>query len=233
MAKKYDKEPLLVAFGSPEQPLSGVWRLWIQKDDIYFGPVKMLSQVKVSLHKSGDWRISLLRPPDYSRKNSSRIIIKWNRPPSDYRKLTTCLCVCVPPIFPKDPFTPVKINDDRVKWIQPSLHRVMMLIILIADASLSVGPVLFPKNRLLGMRRKENGENVCLLAHEQDFTKPHIDLIEGYMARYKIRVSGPPEKFELDAYGYIASPENRTDQYNPPMLTQINFGWDNVIFPDK
>jgi hypothetical protein len=49
--KNYDAEPILAAFGSPEHPRSSVWRLWVQKDEVYFGARTFLGGFKVSLHE--------------------------------------------------------------------------------------------------------------------------------------------------------------------------------------
>ena len=48
--KSFDKHPLIAAIGSPEDARSSVWRVWVRKDDVYFGAQESLSGFKVSLH---------------------------------------------------------------------------------------------------------------------------------------------------------------------------------------
>jgi hypothetical protein len=65
--KSYDKHPLLVAVGSSDDVRSSIWRLWVRKNDVYFGTTDSLPAFKVSLHQSDQseiWRIALVRSLD-------------------------------------------------------------------------------------------------------------------------------------------------------------------------
>jgi hypothetical protein len=59
--KAFDKKPLIVAAGSPDDVRSSIWRLWIQGDDIYFGTRDTLPAFKISLHQSGIWRAAFVK----------------------------------------------------------------------------------------------------------------------------------------------------------------------------
>jgi hypothetical protein len=44
------------AVGKPEGPRSTVWRLWTHKNEVYISAWSLASDVKISLHSSGDAR---------------------------------------------------------------------------------------------------------------------------------------------------------------------------------
>ena len=170
MPDLYDKRPLLVAVGTPNEPRSLVWRLWVQNDDVYF--LAQLSHIKVSLHKSGDWRIAHNRPPGTSKTNRSRLIQKWERPLTPASGLVNCVAVYVPPILPQFPFPTKPIHIDGITWVPPSYHLAIMLFVTIAAKGRDIDSSMFTPNRLVGRRRKANGETVLLVAHEREFADP-------------------------------------------------------------
>ena len=226
MAKHFDKDPLLVAVGSPDNPRSSVWRLWVQDDEVYFGPLSMVSSLKVSLHNSGDWRIAWVKPPQKLGKNSSRIIKKWTRPDTS-SGLTHCVAVYVPPVLVPKPFAQKSISDRRIIWMPPSLHKATILFVGIAGRGTDLDPARFALDRLVGKRKKGNGETVFIVAHERDYSETLKEYITKHISETKIHYKDKPT--DAFASAYIFERPSVTDNKSPPVIYEIPLGWDNVF----
>jgi len=89
------------AVGKPEGPRSTVWRLWTHKNEVYISAWSLASDVKISLHSSGDWREALTT--EHAAKGSpfvapgqDRTIDKWQRPAEFVAGATKAFMIVVP-----------------------------------------------------------------------------------------------------------------------------------------
>jgi hypothetical protein len=168
-AAKYDRQPLRVVFGSPDDPRSSIWRLWVQSDEVYFGTTDTLPHFKISLHKTGEWHAALVKSLN-SSSPKGRFLKQWKRPPSKMG-MTFAVAVIPSTTKPPEPFTPRKIVDTRLKWLtQAGPNRVAILFVIIADYEVDTDPIMLAQDILIGRLKKENGETVCLIAHERELT---------------------------------------------------------------
>jgi hypothetical protein len=69
------------AAGSAFALYSGVWRLIVNKNDIYLGASKgAMSSFKVSLHKSGVWVLAATKESRATFEKGNRRATRWLRP---------------------------------------------------------------------------------------------------------------------------------------------------------
>lgn len=71
--------------GSPSTERSSVWKIWVNKNDIYIQTRMMGSDSKVSLHESGQFQWSMTtewmaKQTNRDLKNVDRHIVRWKRP---------------------------------------------------------------------------------------------------------------------------------------------------------
>jgi hypothetical protein len=89
-----------VAVAGPGALRSSVWRIWgsSNSDDVYLAPRSAVSQLKVSLHQSGDWQQSLTGEAamKYVEKNQDRHLEQWKRPEPEEESLTRGYFILVP-----------------------------------------------------------------------------------------------------------------------------------------
>src|ERR1051326_8642756 len=94
MAKKNKLKELRFGVGSPEANYSSTWKVWTKKGETYLAPREIGSTMKVSLHRSGRWRIG------FSSKAHSgdddRALLKWNPPQETEVGWTHALSIVVP-----------------------------------------------------------------------------------------------------------------------------------------
>jgi hypothetical protein len=233
MASKARSSILRVAVGSPDDPRSCVWRLWVHGDEVYFGTRETLRGFKVSLHKSGIWRTAFVRALDAPDNDADRVALKWQRPDEYLPGSTSCVAVVVSPILPGRPFKSRGVGDRRIKWLtMPAPNRVLILLVVIIKPGLVVDPILFVHDKLLGHLKKTHGESVCLIAHERDLTEPIVAKIHEIMRGAKINFTITGELSEDTVHSSRALMVTSDDQIgssNPPTIYDVSLGWGNVV----
>lgn len=154
-------QSITVAVGSPDDVRSLLWRLWVQGDEVYFGPRLVLPYLKASLHKTGNWHIKLGKTK----------VERWHRP-KDRLGVVDGLMVLVDPFAPKTPFRNKAIVDPDIKWIALPPHgKLVTLVVAIALKGASLDPSIFPVgDRILAKLKKQNGEHALLIAHDMELT---------------------------------------------------------------
>jgi hypothetical protein len=231
MPSKTRSGVLRVAVGTQDEARSSVWRLWAHGDDVYFGTRDTLPAFKVSLHQSGIWRIAFVRALDAKEKDADRVALKWQRPSEHAPGSTSAVVVVVSSILPKRPFKSLKITDTQIKWLAlPPPHRVLTLSVLLIKPGITVDPILYRTNKLLGGLKKANGETVCLLPHERELTEPIVAKIHEIMRGVKINIPGKAsEDSILSSRALMVVAEQNIGASNPPAIYDVPLGWDNVV----
>jgi hypothetical protein len=223
---------LKVAIGSPDDPRSSVWRLSVHGDEVYFGTRDGMGYFKVSLHKTGDWRIAFKRPLDPKGKNTDRVILKWQRPDEYQPRSTACFTVIVSPILPRRPFKSRQVTNPQVKWLpMPAPNRVLILLVAIIRAGIVVDPILFVDDKLIGHLKKANGESVCVIAHERLLTEPMVSKIHEIMRGVKINATSKisEDSFTSGSRALMFVSDDHIGPSNPPSVYDVPLGWDNVV----
>src|SRR3989344_1097765 len=133
-----DKNIIRFAVGTQDDPKSWVWRLWVQGDEVYIGAKNSLQAFKVSLHKSGIWRIAFVKELKRSDDTADRVIVKWQKPGEFVPGWTASIAVAVSSIEPARPFKKVRVEDTRIVWFsQPTKGKRLLFKILISSQGMS------------------------------------------------------------------------------------------------
>jgi len=225
--KSFDKHPLIAAVGSPEDARSSVWRVWVWKDDVYFGVEGSLSAFKVSLHQSGLWRAAFVRS---LADGADRAALKWKRPQPNQSGLIHAVVVAVSPIRPAKPFKPRSVPDQRVHWIAPAAPgSLVALVVIIANPGLDPDPNTFGAG-VIGRLKKANGETVWFVRQDHPLTSEIADKIKDSMPKLTVHVS--KEAIEQESVqhvrGMLLNNADVIGPNNPPTFFDIEFGWENV-----
>jgi len=105
---------------------SSTWRVWVPysksspKNDVYIASRSLGKYLKVSLHKTGDWRLAflnketLLSDPSLGKPRTSRIIQRWIKPKS----IGAGVILAYRIVIPTSELRNFGKKDKKVTWIQ-------------------------------------------------------------------------------------------------------------------
>jgi len=225
---------ITVAVGSPDNLRSAIWRLWVQGDEIYFGAAPMLRSLKVSLHKSGDWRIAWIEPSPHER-NKDRNIRRWRRPADTGSGIIGGVAVVIDPLLPKEPFTNKAILNPDIKWLPPALYgRALVLHVLIATKKADLDSGRFkPTQRIIARLKKANGEFALLLVEDATFTAEMKQKIVGLRSDIRIHLgkAKSPNARVFDQTRMFSISDVVPNHV--PTIFDMSLGWENVVFDEK
>lgn len=100
---------------------SGTWKLWAKRADVYLVMRMMGRLIKLSLHKSGVWRLAWTGPSGVvSHKSGDRAEMKWKRPAEFAFGWTQGPTVMVANVGQSAPF-PIEPDEEPhpVYWVEP------------------------------------------------------------------------------------------------------------------
>jgi len=90
-------QTLRIAAGSPESLFSAVWRIVVDRGDVYLGSSKhTMGILKLSLHKSGVWTLAATKESGATFENGNRRAKQWNRPLEHVHGVTRGPSILVP-----------------------------------------------------------------------------------------------------------------------------------------
>jgi hypothetical protein len=213
---------VIVAVGSPDDLRSSIWRLWVQGDEVYFGPRSMLPHLKASLHRTGNWHIKLGKIK----------VERWRRPKDD-RGLVKGIMVLVDPFLPTEPFKDraiQSISDSDIKWVVlPPYGKLAVLIVALATKDADLDSGMFPVgDRILAKLEKKNGERVLLIAHDMTLSPELSQKIIEEKSKITINVKeGRTIKAQLGlGRAILTFPPGAPGEM--PAIYDLCLGWDNV-----
>lgn len=217
---------ITVAVGSPDNLRSSIWRLWVQGDEVYFGATQVMPALKVSLHKSGDWRIAWDKSFSPTK---NRIVCKWRRPPPNPDKMLPAINVIVDPYFPRHPFKNKAILDPEIKWLPLALFGKMLtlkIVFAMKGADLDSGQMP-PSITILARLPKSNGEEILLLA--QNFEPPAWvwTYIAKWRSEVKFHFKDPDRADPLDVTRALSISLPQHPQ-EAPVIYDLSLGFENV-----
>ena len=228
-----NKNTIRFAVGTPENPQSWIWRLWVQGDEVYLGTKNALHVFKVSLHKSGIWRIAFVKELKREDEATDRVIVRWKKPEEFAPGWTPSIAVLVSSIKPSRPFNKVKIEDERIVWFpEPADGRRALFKILISSPEMMESDfkkVLISGDRLAGTLTKKNGEKVWLALREDDLSAIEIEKIRDVMGKTKIHLKvGSSEDSLHDSRALLVVSEDVPTVTTQPTILDISLGKENL-----
>jgi hypothetical protein len=174
------------AVGKPEGPRSTVWRLWTHKNEVYISAWSLASDVKISLHSSGDWREALTT--EHAAKGSpfvapgqDRTIDKWQRPAEFVAGATKAFMIVVPSSEVTTPRHPEantafrqKLGGKAVVWVPaaPEGYATHFTVLFTRPEATAATLPGWPGRKSMGTRfiwRTElpNGQSMWVVSHER------------------------------------------------------------------
>ena len=234
MASK-EKNTLRFAVGTPDNILSWVWRMWTNGDDVYLGARNALQVFKVSLHKSGIWRIAFVDDLERADKESDRVIVKWQRPKESSSKWTPSIGVLVSPIEAKQPFNKKKIEDSRIKWIdKPSISNKRFIFkVVLSDPGVTEEDLrkIAPEAEFVGSVVTRSNETAWLILLEDSLTEIEAQKIKDVMEKTKIQLkAGGSSETIGDSRALLVVSEDTPTATTQPTIIDIALGKENLEF---
>jgi hypothetical protein len=111
------------AVGSTDGPRGSVWRIWVNRNDVYVAARVAASEMKVSLHASGKWRSAFTerhvqREDALISSDRDRAVDKWERP-AEFAPGWTRAFVIVVPASEVVPSAAIIPDPQEIIWIDP------------------------------------------------------------------------------------------------------------------
>jgi len=235
---KTERNTIRFAVGSPTTAGSWLWRLWVNKNDVYLGTRDKLQAFKVSLHASDVWRIAFVEGLARPDQKSDRVIVKWRRPSELAPGLTIAIGVLISSIEPVRPMNRPAIHDSRIKWLwPPSATKKLFCSVWLSKPSLSESrfrAAMAPADLLVGCIAKMNGEHVWLVVREDGLTSEETAKIKDVMYNTKIHLrAGASEEAVAGARALLVVSEDLPSATTPPTILDIPLGKENLEIPSE
>ena len=223
------RKTLRFAVGTSKEYRSAVWRLCVQGNDVYLAARTMVSLLKLSLHRSGKWRLAWTESSQIRARNSpDRVEERWNRPAEFRAGWTQGPALIVPNTTVQTPFGRAADNDRvPIVWVPtPNLGSKHHFTILFAsrDAPVDSWKTVFrPGDHLLGTLDQRNGDQVALCQREVPLIEKESSYISGFVSDMKINY---PDEIPTacEASVFTAGTDDAGHQY----ILEIPLGWENV-----
>ena len=220
------------AVGTPENPQSWIWRFWTQGDEVYFGARDALNAFKVSLHKSGIWRIAFVEQLSRSDAIADRVILRWNKPTEYPTGWFQSVGILVSSIVPECSFKKSVIQDRRIEWFSPpSNGNKLVFKVLFSNPNLlkdAWRAIALPTDRLVHSYIKTNGEGVWVLLREDGLTEIEILKIRDVMKKMKIHIKPGTKKDYMYSRALLVVSEDKPTATTQPTILDIALGEENL-----
>jgi hypothetical protein len=224
-------ESITFAVGSPDDLRSAVWTLWVQRDDVYLQSAR---SIKVSLHKSGDWRIAYTHILPHE-KNRDRKLFLWRRPTAIFNHIVPGVSILIDPYRAKEPLLNKAITNPEIKWLPTARYgKAVALHVLIAEKSADLDSSRFNTDqRIIGRLKKANGELVLLLEENVALTSAIKGVITDIKSKNivihlrKESATKPTRVYDTTRVLYFAFPDTAG---TVPTIYDLSLGWENVAF---
>lgn len=228
VAKK-TKNALRFAVGSPTEYRSAIWRMWAERDDVYLAARVMGGWIKLSMHRSGIWRLAWTAQSGIRAQGSSdRVGERWQRPPEFRAGWIQGPAVIVPNTGIERPFTHVT-DAERIPIVwsptpKPGHKLHFTLLFASADASPESWQTVFRAgDKVVGTLTLRNRSMVALSRREVPMVEKESSYIIGFVADMKINYAQDvPEACEASVF------TAGTDDAGHPYILDMPLGWENV-----
>jgi hypothetical protein len=180
------------AVGAPDGARGAIWRIWVNRSDVYVAARATASDMKVSLHASGQWRAAFteahqrrkeaLIPPD-----QDRAVDKWDRPTEFVPGWTRAFEIIVPASEVVESEEVIE-KPEEVVWIDtlPDGWATHFNIVLGAPGATGSDGRGFPTAEgredhtdVVTVLELENGERVWVLVSAHEYEQEWVEGIYG------------------------------------------------------
>jgi len=189
---------------------SAWWNLWVYdpekvrrpKSDIYLTNEMMKGLIKVSLHQSGEWQVSLTEEfADALGENgtpvgNSRHIARWHRPPAQHPGTLTAMRLVFPTAELATLGPPAEKKDKPTRWISaaPNNEAVAFLLVITNRATTEATLPDWPGRKgsgadLLTRMPLCSGDTLWVVYRTQPMTNEAENMIHDFLERAKANVA--------------------------------------------
>jgi hypothetical protein len=224
-----EKNTIRFAVGSIDEYRSAIWRLWVQGNDVYLAARVLTGFIKISLHKSGIWRLAWTDASGVKAQGSmDRVEERWQRPQEFRKGWTQGPAIIVPHSGIQSPFRHLPDTDKiRIVWSPvPKPGHQHYFTILFASPQApndSWQTVLRAGDVRLGMLNLRNGDKVILCRREVAMQAKQIAFVIPFVQDMRINYDTEiPEVYGASVYS------SGTDDEGHPYLLDMALGWENV-----
>ena len=230
---KKSRNVIRFGVGSAHNVQSHIWRLWVQKDEVYLGTRGMTKMFwKASLHKSGIWRIAMVSDLKRDNPASDRVIIKWQRP-EEVLGWTPSINIFVSSIRPQVEFAPYENTDPLIQWFplpREGKKLIFKIVFSCPDISIADGTSSLSRDAtVVSSMKKANGETVWLILMEQDLALSEIQKVKETMAGVKINIAPTTSTEPVNnSRALLMVSEDIPVASNQPWILDICLGKENV-----
>lgn len=233
MPSKAESNTLRFAVGTPQNPQSWIWRMWVQGDEVYLGARDTLTAFKVSLHKSNIWRIAFVAELEREDKDSNRVIIKWNRPEEFAPGWTTSIGILVSCVQAQRPFTQTTVDDNRVKWFPPPKEGKKLIFKVLfsqPNPEVELKRISAEHDQVAARMVKKSGEVVWLIVRQDDLATIELQKIQDVMTNTRIHLEPGSSEGTLtgSARALLVVSEDIPTASAQPTILDIPLGLENV-----
>lgn len=184
MSKK-NKSIFRFGVAASDGRVSGSYKLWTEKNEVYLLERVTGNSFKVSLHKSGNWQISFTSEffADKNKPNQKRHIKRWTAPVNNIGNgVTLAFRIRIP----ESELMDLALNNTKkITWIKSPEKEHFIEIDLIFTKKNATFPEDWPlKNFLNASLLKEmillNGDSLWIIYFYQPMSKKQIILLDHY-----------------------------------------------------
>jgi hypothetical protein len=171
--------------GSPEVPASAIWRVVVQRNEVYLGMGRFpMGLVKMSLHSSGVWTLAFTKQSGNTGEDGNRRAMQWRRPDQDAFGVVRGPSVVVPYTHLTTSAETEPAGDKPVYWrAPPSPGNMVEFRVCFAPANAS--PSWEPVHTQFSAIPLPNGDTVRLLVSERTLHVPEMLKIERVLRENK------------------------------------------------
>lgn len=185
-----NQQKIRFASGGPDALFSGIWRIVVNKDDVYIGGSKSAMGIyKVSLHKSGVWVLAGTEQSG-ATFNGNRRGKQWKRPLEHSLGITRGPSILIPRTsLGSRPFPPDEVAKDVVWFKEPGPGQVvdfsMYFVEKDARTEWDTGQMALTEFNLA------RGNRLILFGSVRQAPAPFLATVEDMLERNVFHVSDP------------------------------------------
>jgi hypothetical protein len=184
-------------------PLSGIWRIWRRKDDLYVAPRSVAGNFKISLHASGRFRFGFTSDETarkFRKEGDDRAVFKWERP-----QVNSKIAILLQIIFPAScllaPKGEPKLHKDLVRLVIPKSGNATVVSLIETMLEPDVTEIESSNFQLRTLARWEmpTGRQMWVVEHEETSSLEFLTELENFRDSLPVIMGKDPKMRLPDA----------------------------------
>ncbi len=185
---------LRFAVGDPAGMRSSTWTVLLGKSgDVFIGARSDMGETKLSLHRSGRWRLAHTAASDQRAPDGDRVLFRYD-PPDEladgWRRGATVVVAhsCLQPNFPE----PLKAKTLVSWWPSPGVGRGLRFDVLLREDDESTGGLTVNGAAgEVGRLQNPGGAGIWVVATDVPSTQKHEQFLDELRSTLRVQASEP------------------------------------------